>query len=47
MEVGDEVIEFNFHDAMKYPYNNIIPLYVMNKLMSVCSKFLILIARTD
>jgi hypothetical protein len=19
MEVGDEVIEFNFHDAMKYP----------------------------
>ena len=23
MEVGDEVIEFNFHDAMKYPYNNV------------------------
>jgi len=23
MEVGDEKIEFNFHDAMKYPYNNI------------------------
>jgi len=22
MEVGDEKIEFNFHDAMKYPYNN-------------------------
>jgi hypothetical protein len=47
MEVGDEVIEFNFHDAMKYPYNNIILSHVMNKLMSVCSKFLILIARTD
>jgi len=23
MKVGDEVIEFNFHDAMKYPYNNV------------------------
>jgi len=23
MEVGDEEIEFNFHDAMKYPYNNV------------------------
>jgi len=23
MEVGDEKIEFNFHDAMKYPYNNV------------------------
>jgi hypothetical protein len=23
MEVGDEMIEFNFHDAMKYPYNNV------------------------
>jgi len=23
MEVGDKRIEFNFHDAMKYPYNNV------------------------
>jgi hypothetical protein len=23
MEVGHEKIEFNFHDAMKYPYNNV------------------------
>jgi hypothetical protein len=23
MEVGDEKIEFNFQDAMKYPYNNV------------------------
>jgi hypothetical protein len=23
MEVGDEKIKFNFHDAMKYPYNNV------------------------
>jgi hypothetical protein len=23
MEVGDKKIEFNFHDAMKYPYNNV------------------------
>jgi hypothetical protein len=23
MEVRDEKIEFNFHDAMKYPYSNV------------------------
>jgi hypothetical protein len=23
MEVGDEKIEFNFHDAMKYPYSDV------------------------
>jgi hypothetical protein len=23
MEVGDKKIEFNFHDAMKYPYSNV------------------------
>jgi hypothetical protein len=23
MEVGDEIIEFNFHNPMKYPYNNV------------------------
>ena len=23
MEVGDEKIEFNFHDAMTYPYSNV------------------------
>jgi len=23
MEVGDEKIEFNFHDTMKYPFNNV------------------------
>jgi hypothetical protein len=23
MEVGDEVIEFSFHDAIKYPYSNV------------------------
>jgi len=23
MEIGDEKIEFNFHDAMTYPYSNI------------------------
>jgi hypothetical protein len=23
MEAGDEKIEFNFHDAMKYPYSNV------------------------
>jgi hypothetical protein len=23
MEVGDEKIKFNFHDAMTYPYSNV------------------------
>jgi len=23
MKVGDEKIEFNFHDAMTYPYSNV------------------------
>jgi hypothetical protein len=23
MNVGDEVIEFNFNDVIKYPYNNV------------------------
>jgi hypothetical protein len=23
MEIGDEKIEFNFHDAMKYHYSNV------------------------
>ena len=23
MKIGDEKIEFNFHDAMKYPYSNV------------------------
>jgi hypothetical protein len=26
MEVGDEKIEFNFHDAMTYPYSNVYPI---------------------
>jgi len=47
MEVGDEKIEINFHDAMKYPYSIFILSHVMTKLISVCSKFLILIVKID
>jgi hypothetical protein len=27
VKVGDEVIEFNFHNAMKYPYNSLFYQY--------------------
>ena len=50
MEVGDEKIEFNFHDVMTYFYIFIaifILSHVMTKLISVCSKFVILIVRMD
>jgi len=47
MEVGDEKIEFNFHDAMKYPYSNVYSINAMIKLISVYSKFVILIVKTD
>ena len=47
MEVGDEKIEFNFHDAMKYPYSNVYSTHGMTKLISVCSRFFILIVRID
>jgi hypothetical protein len=47
MDVGDEKIEFNFHDAMKYPYSNVYSTHGMTKLISVCSRFLILIVRID
>jgi hypothetical protein len=39
--VGDEKIEFNFNDAM------FIPSHAMTKLISMCTKFLILIVRMD
>jgi hypothetical protein len=29
MEVRDEKIEFNFHDAMKYPYNNVYSYHIL------------------
>jgi len=29
MKVGDEVIEFNFHDAMKYPYKQCLFYYML------------------
>jgi len=47
MEVGDEKIEFNFYDAMKYFITMFILSYVMTKLISVCSKLVILIAKMD
>jgi hypothetical protein len=47
IEVGDEKIEFNFHDAMTYRIAMFILSHVMTKLISVCSKFVILILRLD
>ena len=32
MEVGDEKIEFNFHDAMKYPYNYVYSITCCDKV---------------
>jgi len=32
MEVGDEKIEFNFHDAIKYPYNNVYSITCYNQV---------------
>ena len=47
MEVGDEKIEFNFHDAMKYPYINVYSIKCYDMLIIVCSKFVILIVWMD
>jgi hypothetical protein len=32
MEVGDEKIEFNFHDAMKYSYSNVYSITCYNQV---------------
>jgi len=32
MEVGDEAIKFNFHDAMKYPYSNVYSIICYNQI---------------
>jgi len=32
MEVGDEVIKLNFHDAMKYPYSNVYSTTCYNQI---------------
>jgi hypothetical protein len=32
MEVGDEKIEFNFHNAMKYPYSNVYSITCYNQV---------------
>ena len=32
IEVGDEKIEFNFHDAMKYPYSNVYSITSYDKV---------------
>ena len=47
MEVGDEKIEFNFHDAMTFLIAIFILSQVMTKLIKVCGKFVILIVRMD
>jgi hypothetical protein len=49
MEVRDEVIEFNFHHAMKYLYNNVYSITRYDQIDECLfyHKFLILIMRTD
>jgi hypothetical protein len=47
MEVGDEKIEFDFHDAMKYPYNNVYSIICYDQVDNVYTKFFILIMRMD
>jgi len=47
MEVEDEEIEFNFHDAMTYPYSNIYSITCYDQVDNMCSKFVILIGRMD
>jgi len=32
MEVWDKKIEFNFHDAIKYPYNNVYSITCYNQV---------------
>jgi len=46
VEVGDEAIKFNFHDAIILTVMFILS-YVLTKLMSVCNKFLLLIVMTN
>jgi hypothetical protein len=47
IEVGDEKIEFNFYDAMKYPYNNVYSITCYNQVDKCMRQVLILIMRTD
>ena len=48
MKVGDKKFEFNFHDAMKYPYNNVYSITYYDQVdKCVRNKFLILIVRMD
>ena len=47
MEVGDEKIEFNFHDAMTYPYSNVYSITCYDQVDKFSSKFVILIAMMD
>jgi len=39
MEVGDEKIEFNFHDAMKYPYNNVYSITCYDQVDKCAASF--------
>jgi len=32
MKVGDEIIEFNFHNPMKFPYNNVYFITCYNQI---------------
>ena len=47
MEVGDEKIEFNFYDAMRFLIAMFTISHAMTKLISVSNKFVIFIVRMD
>jgi hypothetical protein len=47
MEVGDTKIEFNFHDAMKYPYSNVYLITCYDQVDKCVQQVLVLIVRMD
>ena len=47
MEVGDTKIEFNFHNAMKYPYSNVYFITCYDQVDKCVQQVLVLIVRMD
>ena len=47
MEVEDTKIEFNFHDAIKYPYSNVYFITCYDQVDKCVQQVLVLIVRMD
>jgi hypothetical protein len=47
MEVGDTKIEFNFHNAMKYPYSNVYFITCYDQVDKCVQQVIVLIVRMD